>query len=51
MLEKLFKHHHIWKDLKLMIPNGSQWPIEELEEKSRLADLKEPLAEETINQQ
>ena len=51
MLEKLFKHHHIWKDLKLMIPNGSQWPIEELDEKSRLADLKEPLAEETINQQ
>ena len=40
MLEKLFKHHHRWNDLKLMITNGSQFPIEELDEKSRLADLK-----------
>ena len=40
MLEKLFKHHHRWKDLKLMITNGSQWPIEDLDEKYRLADLK-----------
>ena len=24
MLEKLFKHHHIWKDLKLIIKNGSK---------------------------
>ena len=43
MLEKFLKHHHRRKDLNLMITNGSQWPIEELEEKSRLADLKEDL--------
>ena len=40
MLEKLFKHHKRWRDLKSMITNGSQWPIEALDEKSRLADLK-----------
>ena len=39
MVKKLFKNHHIWKELKLMITNGSQWPIEELDE-SRIEDLK-----------
>ena len=39
MLENLFKHHHRWKDLKLTITDGSQWPIEEPDEKSRLEDL------------
>ena len=40
MLEKLFKLYHRWKDLKLMITNGSQWLIEYIYEKYRLADLK-----------
>ena len=40
MLDKLFKHHHRWKDLKLTITNGYQWPIEELYENFRLADIK-----------
>ena len=40
ILKKLFKHHHRWRDLKLMIKNIFQGPVEELDKKSRLEYLK-----------
>ena len=42
-LESVFNHHPNWNRMKLILNEGSDWPMEKLSEEERLSDLKEAL--------
>ncbi len=44
MLRKIFKHHPLWAQMKDLLIDGSKWPLSELSESERIADLTEALA-------
>ncbi len=42
-LQKIFKDHPYWEHLEMILTNGSNWPLAELDEEKRKQDLAEAL--------
>jgi hypothetical protein len=43
-LKRIYRNHPLWPRMEQLLINGSQWPLEEIREEDREADLHEALA-------
>jgi hypothetical protein len=43
VLQKIFKNHPLWAKMERLLIKGSQWPLEEISEENKVADLQEAL--------
>ncbi len=43
VLQKIFKNHPFWARMEHLLIKGSRWPLEEISEEDRVADLQEAL--------